>query len=270
MSAGTRTKTVRAPAKRRERKGDDSDIAAVARAAQILMSFSNSVDSLSLSEIAKLSGLSKPTALRLLATLAGDGMVAQHEGGTYSLGFLPLRAADAVLHGTPVWNAARPVMRQIRDNLNETVVLSIRQDEARYNIDCLESSHAIGQTQMIGVPIPLHCGAAGRVLLAGMSDAHIDDYVAHRARGEIAPDKLRRDLQLIRKQGLVASHGDYQPEGHAVACAIVTADHAAIAALHVSFPRGRFSKALEESCRAALIDGARAVSGTLAAQSKRR
>ena len=234
------------------------------------MVLAQALEPVALPEIARLSGMTRPTAFRILATLAAEGLVLRDAAtSTYSLGFLALRLADTVLGSFPIHGVARPVMRQIRDALNETVVLSLRQADARFNIDSLESTHAIGQTQEFGMPIPLYAGAASRVLLAGMADEEIadlsgargipglhrhDDHPARRPAGGNSAHSSARlcgQFRRIHRRGQCHRLGHPGLRGRAVA------------ALHVSFPRGRFSPELEERCVSTLVEGTRAIAESL-------
>jgi DNA-binding IclR family transcriptional regulator len=264
------TASPRGEAPKRKRTGDQSVIAAVDRAARILVALARAMEPVALPEIARLSGMTRPTAFRILATLAAEGLVLQDAAtSTYSLGFLALRLADTVLGSFPIHGVARPVMRHIRDALNETVVLSLREGDSRFNIDSLESTHAIGQTQKIGMPIPLYAGAASRVLLAGMPDEEIAAYL-QRVEFQAFTDTtitrredLLAEIQRIRQQGYAASSGEFTAGGHAIASAILDSRGRAVAALHVSFPRGRFSPELEERCVSTLVEGTRAIAESL-------
>jgi len=238
-------------------------IAAVDRAAQLLLVFAGAKSDLTLAELARISGIAKPTAFRILSTLAGDGLVIHNQAtGTYNLGFFVLRLADTALAGFPIRDVARPIMRQIRDAVNETVVLSIRLGDFRYNIDSLESTHAIGQSQQVGVPIPLYAGAASRIILANMPTDELESYLA---RTELKPftattitdrGRLLKEIKHIQQQQYALSSGEFSGAGYAIAAAIRDSTGRATAALHITIPRARFTKELERRCIDELVKAA--------------
>ena len=99
------------------------------RAARILFALAASPRESSLLEIANRANLSKPTAFRILATLVAEGLASQNpDTSGYRLGVLPLGLANSVLQSIPVRALARPIMTAIRDKVNETVVLAVRED----------------------------------------------------------------------------------------------------------------------------------------------
>ena len=243
----------------------------VDRAALILECFSRANPELSLPQIASRLKLPKATAFRILTNLVRHGLLDHNAAANlYTLGFGTLRLADNLLQNLEIRERARPVMQAIRDAVNETVVLSIRDGDERYNIDSVESTHAIGQTQRIGSPIPLYAGAASRVLLAAMPDREIASYLSRVERVAFSPatltdaKRLQDEIVRIRRRGFAASSGEFTTGGHAVACAIVAGDGRAAGALHVSIPKARFTKELEERCARHLVEGARSLAETLA------
>ena len=155
-------------------------------------------------------------------------------------------------------------MRQIRDTVNETVVLGILQGDNYCNIDSLEGTHLIGQALLIGVPVPLYANAPGRALLAAMPDEVVAAYlrrVHSKALREtrMTRAKLLREIGQIRRHGYASSSGDFIHGGHTIAAVIRDGGGEAVATLHISFPRGRYSNQLENRCAAALHAGTSAI-----------
>jgi DNA-binding IclR family transcriptional regulator len=243
----------------------------VDRAASILDCFSRSAPEWTLPQMSRRLTLPKATTFRLLTNLVRHGLLEHNASANlYTLGFGTLRLADVVLQSLAIRAQARPAMQAIRDAVNETVVLSVRDGDNRYNVDSVESTHAIGQTQQIGVAIPLYAGAASRVLLAAMSDDEIDAYLARVGRNAFSattitdPSRLADETARIRRRGFATSSGEFTPHGHAVARAILDRDGRAAGALHVSIPETRFSKAMEKRCADALLEGMRKMESGLA------
>jgi DNA-binding IclR family transcriptional regulator len=258
-------------ARRSTGKDENASIETVDRAARILLALAASSRQSTLVEIAARTRLSKPTAFRILATLVADGFAVQNEQtAAYALGVAPLQLASAVLRDFPIRDTARPVMQAISDRLHETVVLSIRQGDFRFNIDSVEAMNAIGQTQQIGIGIPLYAGAASRVLLAGLDEREIEAYlgrtalVAYSDTTLVEPDRLRAEIGRIHSEGYAISSAEFTPGGHAVACAIKGPDGRPVAALHASIPRSRASQDLIQSCIEQLRLGTETISRALA------
>jgi DNA-binding IclR family transcriptional regulator len=238
-------------------------IAVLDRATGLLIALAQLGREATLNEVAQLSGLSKATAFRILATLTEHGFVEQDATtSSYRLGITPLRMATGVLDGIAVHTIARPVMRSISDMMNETVALSVRDGDFRVNVDAVECSNAIGSSRRIGEPRSLHAGAPSRVLLAAMPDDDITAYIKrHRLAGKPGGspayiDGLWKDIRKARRTGLVSMAAESLPESHAVATVIKGVNGEAVAALYVAIPRGRFSPRIEARCGQALLRAA--------------
>jgi DNA-binding IclR family transcriptional regulator len=236
---------------RGQRNTDMEIVTSVDRAARVLMAFTQSWDFLTLAEVAQRSGLSKATAFRILSTLTEEGLLYQNAAnGTYGLGALNLRLADIILSDIKIYDRARAAMRQIRDRVNETVVLSVREGAVCYHVDSFESTQSISHSQPIGIPFALHTVLPGHVMLANQPDAAIDDYLRSLApaAGPAASRQLWTQIKAIRRQGYAVSAGEVAGGGHGVAVAISCENDATNIALHIAIPKGRYTTSLEQRC----------------------
>lgn len=256
---------------------DHASLETVDRAARLLSALAATSRESTLVDIAARTRLSKPTAFRILATLVADGLAVQNEQtSAYALGVVPLQLGSAVLRDISIRERARPVMHSISTHVNETVVLSVREGDWRFNVDSVEASNAIGQTQQIGLPIPLYAGAASRVLLAGLADKDLDAYLNRTILTAFSETtftnrgRLKVEIDRIRSEGFATSSAEFTPGGHAVACAIRGTDGTAIAALHVSIPRSRASDSLIAQCIEKLQAGTAAIAAGLPKASRIR
>ncbi len=255
-----------------EPRMDQSAIEAVDRAGRILFALAASPRESSLLEVANRAGLSKPTAFRILATLVAEGLATQNrETASYRLGVLPLGLASSVLQSIPVRSIAHPIMTSIRDKVNETVVLAVRDHDFRVNVDAVEALNAISQNQQIGFPIPLYAGATSRVFLAAMEPQELAAYLDRTPLQSYSETtiteraRLEGEVARVRKQGFALSTAEFTVGSIAVARIIRNRAGQPIAAMHVSIPRSRASEDLIERCAAALKAGVEALERAIAA-----
>src|SRR5258706_9100282 len=148
------------------------------RAIDILCAFSHARPLMGLAEIVQAVRLPKTTVFRVLSSLVERGFCRwDAQAGKYSLGFELLRLADIRRRQSNVHDVALPVMREIRNEVNETVILSVKSGDFRVHIDFVEGLHPMRRTADLGVRAPLYAGAASKVLLAGMEDEEIEPYL---------------------------------------------------------------------------------------------
>jgi DNA-binding IclR family transcriptional regulator len=109
---------------------------------------------------------------------------------------------------------AEPALRRLRDEVGQTVFLTVRYDVVATCIDRLPGSHLEVMVLRLGGSLPLYCGAAPRVLLAGMDRADLDRYLTGAPFERrtpytlIAASALREDVARSRSQGYTLSLED--------------------------------------------------------------
>jgi IclR family KDG regulon transcriptional repressor len=233
------------------------------RAANVLSAFEHARPQLSLSEMVDAVALPKTTVFRLLSTLVERGLCEFDPlSGKYSLGFELVRLADIRRRQTNVHDAALPAMRDIRNEVNETVILSVRSGDYRVHIDFVEGLHPMRRMADLGVRAPLYAGAASKVHLAGMDDDEIDSYFS---RTELAPlqkatitdeNVLWSEIRLIRKRGYAESKGEIFLGGGALAAPLKDFSGKTVAVIDILTPEHRYTSQHRERCIEMLLDGA--------------
>jgi len=234
------------------------------RAINVLSVFGHARPQLGLSEIVAEVRLPKTTVFRLLSSLVERNFCEfDSQTGKYSLGFELVRLADIRRRQTNVHDVAIPVMRDIRNEVNETVILSVRSGDFRVHIDFVEGLHPMRRMADLGVRAPLYAGAASKVLLAGMEDEDIESYLA---RTELTAfqkttitDKnmLWREIRAIRKRGYAESKGEIFPGGGALAAPLKDFSEKTVAVMDILTPEHRYTPQHRERCIALLLNGAR-------------
>src|SRR5262249_3131311 len=111
----------------------------------------------------------------------------------------------------------------------------------------LEGNHSIRYVTPTGVRVPLHAGASGKVILAYLARAEIDDYIARglpafTERTISSPRSLRADLAKIRERGYAISVGEVTVDAAGVAAPIVDYRGAPVASVAVTAPAHRLTK----------------------------
>ena len=257
-----------APAKTTQ-KGTYS-IEVLRRAFDILTAFSHVKPAMSLAEVVAAVQLPKTTVFRVLSSLIEGGYCElDPRTGKYGLGFELLRLADIRRRQGNVHDVAAPVMREIRDAVNETVILSVRAGDSRVHIDFVEGLHAMRRMADLGVPAPLYAGAASKVLLAGMEDDEIEAYLARTDLTAFQDSTITdsavlwREVRVIRKRGFAESKGELFPGGGALAAPIKDFSAKTIAVMDILTPEHRYTAEHREHCITILLDGARRASERL-------
>ena len=210
----------------------------------------------------------KSSTHRLLNELASLGIVRRTHDGRYSLGPRLLYWGEAAAETFDLRVTAEPVMRQLRDDVGESVHLYLRDEDSRICIAAVEARHELRPFIQLGRPLPLRVGAAGKVLLAFAED-DIQRRELRRARADAttmpnAPGAdLARQLEQIRVDHWAISIGEREYGVAAIATTITNSIDRVVAALCISGPTIRLTKERLEEMHAPLRHSASQVSRSL-------
>lgn len=137
-----------------------------------------------LSGVVEATGISRPTAHRLLAALEAHHLVARRDG-RYKLGLRLLGWGERAAGGDDLVEAARPALEALRDASGESVQLYVREGDGRVCVASVErTGGGLRDAVPVGAVLPLDLGSGGKVLLAWSEDtADTDELRETRSRG---------------------------------------------------------------------------------------
>jgi DNA-binding IclR family transcriptional regulator len=226
-------------------------VRAVVRALEILRCFTVNRPVLSVAELGKQIRLSRPTLYRLLRTLQQTGFV-QAEGEP-----LRFRLGPAVGPLVQVWSSnlnlqqvSAAVLERLRNDVDETVALLVRQGEQRLCVAELPGRQALTVVRGIGNSAPLTRGASGKAILAHLPNATT-------ARGN------EMELAKIRRAGYAISRGELMPGVAAIAAPFFDRSGDVAGSVAVFAPEVRLSTRRERDTARFVIDAATKISSLL-------
>ena len=184
-------------------------IQSVQRAIDILECFDYQKKELSLSEISEALNLNASTVHGILLTLQVNSYIEKiPEKSKYKLGTKLLEKGTMVLEGLDIREIVRPYLEVLTRKFKETSHLCIYQLGSLYVIDKSESPlSAFYMTSKIGLKIPLHASASGKLILAYLKEKDLDDVlkkielVRYTENTLSDLNTLKQNLGTVRKQG---------------------------------------------------------------------
>lgn len=223
---------------------DDSKmtVRAVERALDILLCFTEGAD-LSLTEIAARVGLHKSTVHRLLASLEGKGFLLRSPSTEkYRLGFRLWELSANLSHSDDPEVVLLPEMEHLRDEVEETVSLYVRDGLERIRIQAVQSNQAIRRVAQIGARLPLYVGASSKVLVT-FAEPDVQEQVLASDSWPSGLDKAGfiRQLQEVRELGYATSVEEREAGAAAVSVPIYNRSQKLVAALAISGPANRLT-----------------------------
>ena len=139
---------------------------AIDRAAQLLTLVVQSEDPISFTELVEDSGLTRSTTSRLLAALEANHLLERHSDGGFSAGALFTHYASKHDGVMQLARIAEPVLREVGAETGETVNLGVARGDTVVQIAQVDSTFVLGARDWVGVDVPPHCSALGKVLYA--------------------------------------------------------------------------------------------------------
>src|SRR5258705_8742820 len=189
------------------RNPDGGRLSSVASSIRLLKAFSEEQVEIGISDLAKRLGVAKSTVHRLAVTLVADGMLEQNpDTGKYRLGIALFRLGSLVRRRMTMSNEARPLLRDLREKVNETVHLAVLDGSEIMYVFNLESTQAIRMRSDVGVRKPAYCTAAGQAILAfqpaEVLARVVRDGLSPRTPQHITdPLALKKVLEAVRLRG---------------------------------------------------------------------
>ena len=147
------------------------------RGLAVIRSFSQERPALTLSEIADRTGLTRAAARRFLITLRDLGYVGS-DGRLFSLRPRVLELGYSYLSSLPIWEVAKPHLERLADEVRETTSASVLDGTDIVFVARVETKRIMALTLGVGSRLPAWATAMGRVLLADLNAAQLDDYFA--------------------------------------------------------------------------------------------
>ena len=221
-------------------KSQTGTVRAVERAIAILEAFSNK-PSMSVLEIQKIVGLSRPTLYRILETLASKGLVRAHGiPQRFSLDYGVGRLAQSWLSGLDLVAAARPILERLHEESKETVGLMVLRDQQSMCVLELPSPHMLAMSRGIGPMGHLGRGASGKAILAFTSDEAAEAILRTLPR-DIDRKRLLEDLAKVRRDGFRVSRGEVFTGAISIAAPYFDHTHSVAGSIAVYGPEARIS-----------------------------
>lgn len=233
--------------------GDPNFMTSLERGLAVLQAFSQERRVLTTSQISQRTDIPRAAVRRCLYTLAKLGFVAEDENRLFSLRPRVLKLGHAYLAGTPLANAAQPVLRHISSTLNESASVAILDGDEILYIARAPISRIMSIDIHVGTRLPAFCTSMGRVLLAHCSaevlDAYFDraKFIQYTPRTIVSRDGLRDTLASVRANGYALVDQELEIGLRSIAVPIYGTEGRAIAALNVGVQAARLSIAEMES-----------------------
>lgn len=198
-----------------------------------------------MTEIASRISLHKSTVHRLLFTLESRGFIVRDpDTEKYRLGFRIWELSANLGLADDLSTVLLPEMERLRDQLEETISLYVRDGKERIRIQAVQSNQPVRRVAPIGARMPLTMGASSKVLVAYAEPGFLEELLQDAASWPDTVDQavFLQQLEQIRQQGYSISVEEREAGAAAISAPIFNRSGKLVAALAVSGPSNRLTE----------------------------
>jgi DNA-binding IclR family transcriptional regulator len=184
---------------------------------------------LTLSDLARRSGVPIPTAHRIVGELAAAGALHRTGAGTYVVGQRLWDIGLLAPVARELRQVAVPFLHDLYGATLETVHLAVREDDLVLYLETLSGTRSVPVVSTVGSRLPMHATGVGKVLLAYAPDDVRQRVLAaplqrFRPRTITSPSILARQLDRVRADGYAVTDEEMTQGARSVGVPIVTDD----------------------------------------------
>jgi IclR family transcriptional regulator, pca regulon regulatory protein len=221
------------------RDEDPNFVEAIARGLDVIRAFDAGRPSMSLSEVAAASGLTRPTTRRILLTLAALGYV-RNTAGSFALTPRVLELGMTYVQAMGLWDVARPHMEALVSRTNESSSIAQLDGSDIVYVARVAVPKIIALRVSIGTRFPAPQTSLGKVLLAGLSPADLETTLAQPSRSGVEPrwrpgrEEIEAVLRDVRAKGWALTDEQLAPGIRSVAAPLRDGSGQVVAAMNVT------------------------------------
>jgi IclR family KDG regulon transcriptional repressor len=239
----------------------ESEVRALSRGLLILEILAAHSQGLSLSAIARKSGLAKSSTHRLLQTLLINGYVRRDARNSdhYFPSFKLLTLSSQLIQDTDFVMIAHPHLEVLARVTGETVHLVLLDHDQAVYVAKVESPNPIRMYSQIGNRAPLHCTGVGKAILAFLPKERQNavlkgDLSRHTDNTLTDPGELRAELDHIRRQGYAIDNGEHEDNVLCIAMPLLSRAGQVVGAVSIAAVSYRVDLCTLESWQPLLLE----------------
>lgn len=227
---------------------DTDFIGGLAKGLRVIEAFGEAEPRLSISDVAKLTGLDRATARRCLLTLAELGY-ADYDGKFFTLTPRILRLGHAYLSATPLPHIVQPFLDQLSETVGQSASVSVLDGAEIVYVARASQRRVMSINLMPGSRLPAACASMGRVLLAALPEPEARALIgpaplrAYTPQTKTDPEEVMAELAEVRGQGYAVIDQELELGLCSIAVPLADARGRVVAALNIGAPAAQMAAA---------------------------
>jgi IclR family transcriptional regulator, pca regulon regulatory protein len=224
-----------------------ANVKSFTRGLQVIKTMAQRQAPLTITEVADCTGLTRAGARRLLLTLQELGY-ARLDGRHFSLTPRIMELGGSYSSLGPIWNVAERHLRELVDDINETVSAGMLDDLDVVYVLRQRTARPLHFDIRTGSRLPAHITSIGRVLLANLHPRQLERYFQRAVIERYTtltitePKQLRAEIEAARDRGYALVKGEVDEGVCGVAVPLRERSGRVIAAIGVGLASARASE----------------------------
>lgn len=229
-----------------EEISDRDYVNSLARGLEVICAFTRSRPKMTLSEVAKSTGMTRATVRRFLLTLVREGY-AEKDEKLFALKPKILQLGYSALSSMGILEVIQPVMNDLAKTVQESVFAAVLTGDHVTYIARAASDRLINVSITVGSRAPAHAVSTGRVLLASEPEEVLLQYLDNVRLQKLTPHtitskvKLREAIESARVTGYSIVDQELEVGLGSLSVPIRDSSGRTVAALNVCCPSARLS-----------------------------
>ncbi|GAA1660105.1 IclR family transcriptional regulator C-terminal domain-containing protein [Nonomuraea maheshkhaliensis] len=214
-------------------------VQSLARGLAVIRAFSAAEPELTLSQVARATGLSRAAARRFLLTLTDLGYV-RSDGRLFALTPRVLELGYAYLSSLSLPEVADPHLERLAAEVGESASVAVLDGQDVVYVARVATARIMRVTISIGTRFPAYCTSMGRVLLAALPPEALETYLGRAelrrltSHTIVLPAALRAELDEVRGRGWAMVDQELEEGLRSIAAPIRDRAGRTVAAVNVS------------------------------------
>jgi IclR family pca regulon transcriptional regulator len=222
-----------------ERARDPYFVQSLERGLAVIRAFDGDNPAMTLSDVARRTGMTRAAARRFLLTLADLGYV-RSDGRQFMLSPRVLDLGYAFLSGAGLPAVAEPHLEALVAEVHQTSSVAVLDGDDVVYVARVAVRRIVNVAIAVGSRFPAYSTSMGRVLLAAQPDAWLDEYFRRVDLRPLSPrmvtdePTLRTSLEEVRAAGYCLTDQELEPGLRSIAVPLRAASGAVVAAMNLS------------------------------------
>jgi DNA-binding IclR family transcriptional regulator len=214
----------------------------------VLQAVADSETDLPAADIARQLRLHKSTVHRLLVVLESYRLIKKGPEGAYGLGTRLIELGECAIARLKLSEYAEPHLRELAEQTGEGAHVTILNGSELLSIAHVEGRWALHSLTRTGQRTQIHCTAAGKAVLAFLSDEACDDLLGrlqlkrNTRRTMVKPSAIKMDLMRVRELGYAVDDEEFEEGLRCVSAPIFDHRGHVVASLSMAAPVFRLRK----------------------------